>query len=159
LERDEMLPAHERFMRAAIEEAAKGAALGDLAFGCVIVEDSTIIGRGRNLVITSSDPTAHAETVAIRAAATARQRADFASSTLYTTSEPCPMCLAAILASGFGTLVIGAHRNPSDRRWGTYTVERFMALPFSGRPIAVVRDVLAQECADVRDGTDGQRRP
>jgi tRNA(Arg) A34 adenosine deaminase TadA len=140
-------------MRVAIEESAKGASEGNLPFGSVIVEDETIIGRGRNLVITSLDPTAHAETVAIRAAAAARRSSDFSNCTIYTTSEPCPMCLAAILASGFRTLVIGAHRHPSDRRWGTYTVEKFIAVPFCGRPVAVVRDVLARECADVRDGT------
>ena len=147
---------HESFMRLAIEEAAKGKEEGNLPFGAVIAENGKIISRGRNLVATSRDPTAHAETVAIRDAATALQRSDFSNCTLYTTSEPCPMCLAAILASGFRTLVIGAHRNPSDRRWRTYTVEKFIALPFCAGPITVVRDVLAQQCADIRDssGTD-----
>jgi tRNA(Arg) A34 adenosine deaminase TadA len=144
---------HERFMRAAIEESAQGASEGNRPFGSVIVDDGTIIGRGRNLVVTSRDPTAHAETMAIRAAAIARGSSDFSNCTIYTTSEPCPMCLAAILGSGFRTLVIGAHRNPSDRRWGTYTVEKFIAVPFCGNALTVVRDVLARECAEVRDGT------
>lgn len=146
-----MLSDHERFMRVAIEEAVKGGREGNPPFGSVIVEDAEIIARGRNLVATSSDPTAHAETVAIRSAAAALQRSDFSGCTLYTTSEPCPMCLAALLASGVSTLVIGARRNPSDRRWGAYTVERFIELPFCADRINVVRDVLAQECADVRD--------
>jgi tRNA(adenine34) deaminase len=146
------MPDHESFMRLAIEEALSAKAEGNPPFGSVIVENGKVISSGRNLLTSSCDPTAHAETVAIRNAATAQRRSNFSNCTLYATSEPCPMCLSATLATGFTTLVIGARRNPSDRRWGAYTVEKFIAAPFFNNPITVVRDVLGQECTDIRDG-------
>ena len=143
---------HERFMRAAIEEAAKGKAAGNPAFGAVIVDNGAIVGRGHNLLATTHSPIAHAETEAISRAATTLRRSDFSTCIIYTTAEPCPMCLSAILASGIRSLVIGARRSPADQRWATYTVEKFIAAPFCSGPVSVLRDVLAADCAAVRDG-------
>ena len=67
---------HERFMRLALEEAEKGKAEGNIAVGSVIVQDDTVVARGRNLVTTTFDPTAHVETVALRAAGAALRRVD-----------------------------------------------------------------------------------
>src|SRR5215469_18932403 len=102
---------HVYFMRIALEEAARGKAEGNIAVGSIIVQGETIVGRGRNLVRTACDPTAHAETVALREAGTALRRANFAGCTLYTTFEPCPMCCGAILESGITTLVMGARQH------------------------------------------------
>ena len=74
----------------------------------MVVRDENLIARGRNLIVTQSDPTAHAETVALRNAGNAMRHTDFSGFTLYTTFEPCPMCCGAILASGVSTLVLGA---------------------------------------------------
>src|SRR5262245_10657603 len=142
---------HDTFMREALEESKRGKAGGDLPYGSVIVQGGKIIARARNLRTSTSDPTAHAETNAIRAAVDVLPRGDFSDCTLYTTSEPCPMCFGAILMSGIKTLVIGGRRNPQDKTWGVYSPEKFVAAPFSANSITIIRDVLAEECASIRD--------
>ncbi len=99
---------HEHFMRMAIEEAAKGGAEGNSAIGSVIVRDGNIVAVGRNLVTSTNDPTAHAETVALREAGAAQGDPDMAGYTLYTTFQPCPMCSGALIISGVATVVMGA---------------------------------------------------
>ena len=96
--------ADERFMRLALVEARRG----DFPFGAVIVRDGKVIARGRNLGKTTGDPTAHGEMVAIRHCLAARGRAALKGSTLYTTGEPCAMCMGAILWCGIGRLVFAA---------------------------------------------------
>jgi len=87
----------ERFMQRAIELAAHGIDAGDGGpFGCVIVHDDEIVGEGWNRVVGSNDPTAHGEIVALRAAAARLGRFSLAGCELFTTGEPCPMCLGAI---------------------------------------------------------------
>jgi tRNA(adenine34) deaminase len=81
----------ERFMRLALEEARRG----DYPFGAVIVRDGAVIARGRNLGKTDGDPTAHGEMVAIRRCLADHGRATLAGSTLYTSGEPCAMCMGA----------------------------------------------------------------
>jgi tRNA(adenine34) deaminase len=94
----------ERFMRMALAEAQRG----DFPFGAVIVRDGRVLARGRNLGRTNDDPTAHGEITAIR-----RCLADYGSkalrgSTLYTSGEPCAMCMGAILWCHIGRLVYAA---------------------------------------------------
>lgn len=76
--------------RAGMESAAGG------PFGAVVVLDGRVVGEGSNLVTSSNDPTAHAEIVAIRRACAALGRFDLRGATVYTSCEPCPMCLAAL---------------------------------------------------------------
>jgi len=147
---------HEQFMRIALEEAARGKAEGNVAVGSVIVQGDRVVARGRNLVISTLDPTAHAETVALREAGSALKRVEFVGCTLYTTFEPCPMCCGAILASGISTLVLGGRPRSAQRRWGEYTVERLIELAKRGGTIQVVTGVLTQECADIRQGEVGR---
>jgi tRNA(adenine34) deaminase len=142
---------HERLMRIALEEAATGAAEGNAAVGSIIVDGATVVARGRNLVASNSDPTAHAETVALRNAGAALQRTDFSGLTLYTTFEPCPMCCGAILASGIRTLVMGARPEPGQSRWGGYTVETLIDMTHSADQLTVITGILTQECAEVRN--------
>ncbi|TVQ42053.1 MAG: nucleoside deaminase [Saprospirales bacterium] len=88
---------HQKFMKRAIELSMKGMKKGDGGpFGAVVVRDGEIIGEGWNKVLSTNDPTAHAEVVAIRDAC--RKLGDFQleDSILYTSCEPCPMCLGAI---------------------------------------------------------------
>ncbi|HRQ06301.1 MAG TPA: nucleoside deaminase [Nitrosomonas halophila] len=88
---------HLRFMREAINLAAQGVNRNDGGpFGCVIVKNDVIIGRGNNRVIATNDPTAHAEILAIREACQHLSTFQLEGCTLYTTCEPCPMCLGAI---------------------------------------------------------------
>jgi tRNA(Arg) A34 adenosine deaminase TadA len=102
---------HETFMQEAIAQAFQGVRDGyGGPFGCVIVKDNKIIGRGFNRVLSSQDPTAHAEIVAIREACQNQQHFWLQQSTLYTTCEPCPMCLGAIFWSRIETVYYAATR-------------------------------------------------
>src|SRR5688572_33372893 len=96
---------HEHFMDRAIALAEESIADGNRPAGCVIVRDGKIIGEGRNLVYTETDPTAHGEIVAIRRTALGLGTVDLSGSTLYTSMEPCPMCCWAIIDSKIRTLV------------------------------------------------------
>lgn len=92
-----MTESHEKFMMRAIELARHGMEANDGGpFGCVIVKDGQIIGEGNNQVTSTNDPTAHAEVVAIRNACTSLGTFQLEGATVYTSCEPCPMCLGAI---------------------------------------------------------------
>ena len=93
-----------RFMRMAIEEARQA----DFPFGAVIVREGAVIARGRNLGRTDRDPTAHGEMVAIRRCLADHGSAALRGSTLYTSGEPCAMCMGAILWCHMGRLVFAA---------------------------------------------------
>lgn len=137
---------HERFMRAALEEAEKAKAEGNSGVGSVIVSDGEIIASGRNLVVTDFDVTAHAETVALRQAGQALKEVAFPGCTLYTTYEPCPMCTGAILLSGVSRLVMGGRLDQSRSRWTDYTVEALIERLGMSRRIEIVTGVLQAEC-------------
>ncbi len=141
---------HEQYMRIALEEAERGAAEGNVAVGSVLVDGHNVVARGRNLVISTSDPTAHAETVALRHAGEQLGHTDFSDLTLYTTFEPCPICCGAILASGVRVLVMGARYDLKESRWGRYTVESLLDLTNSAGQLIVITGVLTQACTDVR---------
>lgn len=87
---------HEQFMKRAIELAQKGVDETGGPFGCVIVKDGQIVGEGYNEVTSTNDPTAHAEVVAIRNACKALGSFQLDGCEIYTSCEPCPMCLGAI---------------------------------------------------------------
>jgi tRNA(adenine34) deaminase len=94
----------ERFMRIALDEARQA----DFPFGAVIVRDGQVLARGRNLGRTNGDPTAHGEMIAIRHCLTEHGSTALRGSTLYTTGEPCAMCMGAILWCRVGRLVFAA---------------------------------------------------
>jgi len=88
---------HKNYIRAAVKEALNGLQNNEGGpFGCVIVKDGKIIGRGNNKVTSTNDPTAHAEIIAIRNACKNLNTFQLSGCTLYTSCEPCPMCLGAI---------------------------------------------------------------
>ena len=92
-----MTEADRKFMARAIELARIGVAENAGGpFGCVVVKDSQIVGEGNNRVTSSNDPTAHAEVIAIRSACEALGSFQLDGCTIYTSCEPCPMCLGAI---------------------------------------------------------------
>jgi tRNA(adenine34) deaminase len=99
---------HEAFMRAALAEAARAAALDEVPIGAVIVHEGAIIGAGFNQPISSHDPTAHAEIVALRAAATAIGNYRLTGATMYVTVEPCLMCVGAMVHARIALVVFGA---------------------------------------------------
>jgi tRNA(Arg) A34 adenosine deaminase TadA len=104
LAQSEVSPADERFMRMALDEAREG----DYAFGCVITRGDEVIAHGHNLSKTNDDPTAHGEMVAIRRCLADHGSAALRGATLYTSGEPCVMCMGAIVFCGVGRLVFAA---------------------------------------------------
>ena len=96
------------FMQRALVLAQQGGALGEVPVGAVLVLDGQIIGEGYNQPILSCDPTAHAEVVAIRQAATALQNYRLENTTLYVTLEPCTMCVGALVHARIGRVVFAA---------------------------------------------------
>jgi guanine deaminase len=104
----------ERFMRLALERAQAGMDGGGSPFGAVIVRAGDVIAAEHNVVLQSHDPTAHAEVTALRAAASALQTHDLAGCTVYSTTEPCPMCFAAIHWANCDRIVYGAGIGDAD---------------------------------------------
>ena len=115
-------------MQIAINEAIKGLELGDQPFGAVLVMDGKIIRTGRNLVYSTFDPTAHAETVTLRDAGTSIKTLNFPGATLYASWEPCPMCLGAIISARINRLVLGGRKSRRGSQYGKYTVEKLIEL-------------------------------
>lgn len=101
-------PADEDFMRRALELARQGEALDEVPVGAVLVVDGRIAGEGFNAPISRSDPTAHAEIVALRAAAQSLGNYRLDASTLYVTLEPCTMCVGALVHARVERVVFAA---------------------------------------------------
>jgi tRNA(adenine34) deaminase len=141
---------HHHFMGLAVDQARRGLDEGNSPIGSVIVRDGTIIGEGHNTVTTDLDPTAHAETVAIRDACRKLGTTDLTGATCYTTAEPCPMCCWMIVRSGIQRLVLGArYASLEGADVGDYTVEALVAL--TAKSLDIVTGVRVEECIAVRD--------
>lgn len=98
------------YMKAAIEEAEHGIHAGDGGpFGCVIVKDGEIVGKGHNEVVKRKDPTCHGEIMAIHEASRTLDSFDLSGCELYTTGEPCPMCMGAILWANIDRVYYGCN--------------------------------------------------
>ena len=103
------------FMQIAIEEARKGIHLGHGGpFGAVVVKDGKIVGKGHNMVVKINDPTCHGEVAAIRDACKNLKTFDLKGSKIYTTSEPCPMCLGAVLWANIDKVYYGCTIQEND---------------------------------------------
>ena len=98
----------EDYMRRALELARRGQEEGEVPVGAVVVLDDQVIGEGWNRPITASDPTAHAEIQALRAASSSTKNYRLTGATLYVTLEPCDMCLGAMFHARIGRVVYGA---------------------------------------------------
>ena len=134
----------ERFMRAAIDQAAAAADEDEVPVGAVVVRDGRIIGRGRNQRERLRDPTAHAEMLALTAASTHVGSWHLEGCTMYVTLEPCPMCAGALVLSRIDRLVFGA----TDPKAGACTT--LFTIPTDPRlnhRVEITADVLARDCA------------
>jgi tRNA(adenine34) deaminase len=140
---ERLMNPHDTFMRAALEEARKGFDAGEVPVGAVVVLDGAIVGRGFNQPIGSRDPTAHAEIVALRAAATALGNYRLVGTTLYVTIEPCLMCVGAMVHARVATLVFGA---PEPKAGAVVSSCRAHELPSLNHRIEVVSGVLEEDC-------------
>jgi tRNA(adenine34) deaminase len=133
----------ETFMRAAIDEALRAGELGEVPVGAVVVVGGRIVGRGGNRRESAADPTAHAETIAIREAAHAVGGWRVVGATLYVTQEPCPMCAGAIVNARIDRLVYGC-TNP--KAGSVRTLHRLVEDSRFNHRASVTSGVLADEC-------------
>ena len=133
----------QRFLEAALAEARAAASDGEVPIGAVVVWEGRIIGRGRNRVETAQDPTAHAEILAIGAAAQTVKSWRLDEGTLYVTLEPCQMCAGAIVLARIPRLVYGA-RDPKAGACGSLSMV-VQDLRLNHRA-EVQPGVLAEEC-------------
>ena len=106
---------HKKFLQMAIDESRLSIEQGSSPFGAVIVKDGQIIARAHNSVVFSNDATAHAEVNAIRMAGKALNTFDLTGCILYTSCEPCPMCLNAIKWANIEQVYFAADRNDADQ--------------------------------------------
>ena len=133
----------ERFIEAAIAEAQAAASDGEVPVGAVVVWNGRVVGRGHNRVETAQDPTAHAEILAIGAAAQTLKTWRLDQATLYVTLEPCHMCAGAIVLARIPRVVYGA-RDPKAGACGSLAmVPQDLRLNHRAE---VVPGVLAEEC-------------
>ena len=146
---------HERWLREALREAELAGKKDEVPVGAVIVRQDRIIGRGHNQVETLHDPTAHAEVLAIGAAATAGETWRLDDATLYVTLEPCTMCCGAILLARVGRLVFGA----TDPRAGAVisTARLLEGNPYR-QAVEVVAGIEAAACAELLSAFFARRR-
>ncbi|WP_147172080.1 tRNA adenosine(34) deaminase TadA [Pseudomonas sp. SJZ079] len=136
----------QRFMREALALAAEGAVLGEVPVGAVLVSDGEIVGRGFNCPISSHDPSAHAEMVAIRAAAQGLANYRLPGSTLYVTLEPCSMCAGLIVHARIQRVVYGA----TEPKAGVVLSRgEFFSQSFLNHRVLIEGGVLAEECGAV----------
>lgn len=133
---------HDRWMRAALDHALAAQSLGEVPVGAVVVRDDAIIGAGHNLTQTAGDPSAHAEMIAIRAAAASLGHWRLLDCALYVTLEPCAMCAGAIVLARIPQLVFGAF-DPKAGMCGS--LENLVQDPRLNHRVELVSGVLAGE--------------
>jgi tRNA(adenine34) deaminase len=135
-------PDDERWMGEALLQARAAAALGEVPVGAVVVRAGEVIGVGHNLTRTSADPSAHAEMIAIREAASAVGDWRLLGCTLYVTLEPCAMCAGVIVLSRLPRLVFGAY-DPKAGMCGS--LENLVEDPRLNHRVELVAGVRADE--------------
>ena len=145
----------ERFMRMALDEARQA----DSPFGTVIVRDGQVLARGRNLRRANDDPTAHGEMTAIHRCLADRGSAALQGSTLYTSGEPCVMCMGAILWCRIGRLVFAASvEQLATTRDQIMISSADIAAKAPFAPIAITGGVLVDEAMQLFRTSPGARR-
>ena len=133
-------------MRAALAEAARAIDAGEVPVGAIVVVNGEVIGTGFNQPISSNDPTAHAEIVAMRAAAARRGNYRLTGSSLYVTVEPCLMCVGALVHARVREVIFGAVEPKSGALVSTV---RGHEIPGLNHRFTVTGGVLEADCRDV----------
>lgn len=137
---------HEAYMRMALDLAREADCAGEVPAGAVVVLQDRVIGRGRNAPIERSDPTAHAEILALREAAAAIGNYRLEGAALYSTLEPCVMCAGALVAARVERLVFGAR----DLRFGGVCSKfRLADSEVLNHRVVIEEGVLGAECAEL----------
>lgn len=150
-----MTAAYDAPMQRALALAAEAGAAGDVPVGAVVLDaGGRIVGEGRNLREQTHDPTAHAEVVALRAAADAAGAWNLEDHTLIVTLEPCVMCAGAILQARIGRVVFGAWDEKAGAAGSAYDLLRDRRLPYRAEVVGGVQSdaaiTLLQEFFDAR---------
>jgi tRNA(adenine34) deaminase len=145
----------EEFMTAALDEARKGLAAGEVPVGAVVVLDGRIVGAGFNQPISSNDPTAHAEVVAMRAAARAVGNYRLTGAALYVTVEPCMMCVGAMVHARIGLVAFGA---AEPKAGALVSAQRAHEAPGLNHRLMVQRGVLEEQCRELMQGFFREKR-
>jgi len=136
----------EKYMRMALDLAREAEAAGEVPVGAVVVLAGEIAGRGRNSPIERSDPTAHAEILALREACAAAGNYRLEGAILYTTLEPCVMCAGAMVTARIATVVFGAR----DLRFGGVRSKfRLADAEVLNHRLEIEEGVLGAECAEL----------
>jgi tRNA(adenine34) deaminase len=155
LDPDALAADHDALMAAALDEARRARDLGEVPIGAVVAIDGEIVGRGFNQPISSGDPTAHAEIVAIRDAARQAGNYRLTGATLCVTVEPCLMCVGALVHARIGTLVFGA----AEPRTGAISSTVLGGeLPGHNHRFEVASGVREAECRDLMQTFFRERR-
>jgi tRNA(adenine34) deaminase len=134
------------FMALALDEALKAQAAGEVPVGAVVVLDGTVIGAGFNRPISSNDPTAHAEIVALRAAASRVGNYRLTGSTIYVTVEPCLMCVGAMVHARVATVVYGT---PEPKAGAIVSMTSAHQLAGLNHRLQAVGGVCEEQCRDL----------
>ena len=146
---------HEALMTAALEEARRARDAGEVPIGAVVAFEGAIVGRGFNQPISSGDPTAHAEIVAIREAARALGNYRLTGALLCVTIEPCLMCMGALVHARIGTLVYGA---AEPRTGAVASTVRGGELPGHNHRFTIVGGIREAECRELMQTFFKERR-
>jgi tRNA(adenine34) deaminase len=141
-----MSDVHEAFMRLALEQARLAGAGGEVPIGAVVVADGVVVGRGFNRPIGAVDPTAHAEILALREAATTLDNYRLVGADVYVTVEPCLMCVGALVLARVRTVVFGAREPKTGALLSTMQP---LEVPSLNHRFAVVEGVLETECREL----------
>lgn len=150
-----MLETDVQFMREALEEARLAEAEGEVPVGAVVVHRTEIVGRGRNQNIGQSDPTAHAEVIALRQAAQQMANHRLNGCTLYVTVEPCAMCAGAAVLARLSRLVYGCDDPKSGAVRTMFRVADDSRL---NHRLQVESGILEEQCASCLQTFFQQRR-
>jgi tRNA(adenine34) deaminase len=145
----------EIWMEEALREAQRALALGEVPVGAIVVHDDKIIGRGCNRPISSKDPTAHAEILALREASQTIGNYRLLDCNLYVTVEPCAMCSGAITHARIRRLIYGAE-DPKART--VHSTLQVLNHPSLNHKVEVTSGVLAARCMDLLQTFFRERR-
>ena len=151
-----MTEREKQFMQAAIDLARRGMESNTGGpFGCVVVKDDMIIGRGCNSVLAQNDPTAHAEVVAIRDACTHLKSFQLEDCEIYTSCEPCPMCMGAIYWARPSKVFYAATRHDAaNAGFDDSLIYKELTVPMHQRQIEMINLEREKSCELFREWTD-----